>query len=99
MWSAEDAWKEVQRLEEVIRGNNRRIKELKEALTWYADPHNLAQYIGETTRHTGGESYVVTYMLPGVAKVAMKALKECDHNWVRLELENRTVCARCEKEK
>jgi hypothetical protein len=36
----------------------------------------LAQYIGETRRHTDGDSYTVTYMLPGVAKVAMKALKK-----------------------
>jgi hypothetical protein len=76
MWSAEDAWKEVQRLEDVIRENNRRIKELEDALIWYADQHNLAQYIGETRRHTDGDSYTVTYMLPGVAKVAMKALKK-----------------------
>jgi hypothetical protein len=103
-----------------IAKRDERIKKLEKALTWYADPHNLVQYIGGTEKWVGGDHFFNTYMLPGVAKVAIdalgksvelekrvtcscnrpkEALKECDHNWVRLELENRTVCARCEKEK
>lgn len=53
---------------------HKKVKELEEALQWYAEKGNMEMFIGTSEHHSNGEHWFNCWMMSPVTNVARKAL-------------------------